>query len=168
MGLSTQIPLAGQSQGFCVEILFLGSKWAKESLREAAFSHFNPQGNRQEKRRALQIAVEELHATAENYPDLSLSNGEMGALHSTSLGNHIQTCREYWFKAFISKNSSCLLHQMLTFHVLCRAALVCAMKRCVTPHAPEYYPRGARRYKALLPDQATLLILLTYSAGNHL
>jgi len=58
----------------------------------------------------LQIAVEKLYATAENYPDLSLSNGEMGALHATSLGNHIQICREYWFNAFISKNAYCLLH----------------------------------------------------------
>lgn len=104
MGLSTQILLAGQSQGFYVKILFLGSKQAKESLREGVSSHFNPQGNRQEKRRALQIAVE-LHATDENYPDLSLSNGEMSAFHAMSLGNHIQTCREYWLNAFISKNS---------------------------------------------------------------
>lgn len=81
----------------------------KKSLREAA-SHFNPQSNRQEKRRGLQITVKERCATDKNYPDLSLSNGEMGVHHERSLGNHMQTCREYWLNAFISKNSHCLLH----------------------------------------------------------
>lgn len=109
IGLSTYILLARESQEFYIEILFLGSKWARESLRGAA-SHFNPQSNRQEKRRGLQITVKELCATDKNYPDLSLSNGEMGVHYERSLGNRIQTCREYWLNAFISKNSYCLLH----------------------------------------------------------
>lgn len=115
-GLSTYILLARQSQEFSIEILFLGSKWAKKFLREAA-SHFNPQSNRQEKRRGLQITVKELAATDKNYPDLSLSNGEMGVHHERSLGNHMQTCREYWLNAFISKKF--LLSASLNSYLSC-------------------------------------------------
>lgn len=106
MDLSTQILLAGQSQGVYVEILFLGSKWAREFSKKQLVLTSIPKaiGNERED------LCKSLHATAENYPDLSLGNGEMGALHAMSLGNHMQTCREYWFNAFISKNSYCPLH----------------------------------------------------------
>lgn len=95
MGLSTQILLAGQSQRFYMEVVFLGSKWARESLREVASSHFNPQGNGKERNRALQIAIEKLYSVTENYPDLSSSNSEMGALHTMSLDSHIQRMHDH-------------------------------------------------------------------------